>query len=136
MEIGSPTDDGELPPKLNTLFGIASPPLITAIRTVATPDPVTCTVSSRTRSIDALAMPRKSALQRLIVFVCEQSRGDSPGSGIWHGIVSDAVTGPTVNVLVVGTQPLQPALLTAAAAQVSSIPDCGVPKMPRVALAE
>jgi hypothetical protein len=71
----------------------------------------------------------------LIVFVPEQSRGDSPGNGIWQGIVSDAVIGPTLNESVVGTQPLHPALLTAAAAQLRS-PDCGEPKMPMTALAE
>jgi hypothetical protein len=70
----------------------------------------------------------------LIVFVFEQSRGESPGSGIAHGIVSDAVTGPNVSVLSVGSQPLQLALPTAASAQLR-FPVCGVPNRPSVPLA-
>ena len=52
---------GELPAKSRDRFEIGSPPLITATRTVVTPDPVTWTVSSRTRSTETLAKSKRSA---------------------------------------------------------------------------
>ena len=132
--IGSDTVEGEEPPNVSARFGIAWPPLITATRTEVTPEPVTCTVSSRIRSTSTLTKSNRSASQSLIVFVPEQSRGDSPGRGIAHGIVSDCVTGPNINVSFVGSQPLQLALLTAACAQLR-LPLCGVPNRPNVPLA-
>src|SRR6266851_1164790 len=132
--MGSASVEGDMPEKLNELFGIAWPPLITARRTEVTPEPVTCTVSSRIRSISTLTKSNRFASQSLIDFVFEQSRGESPGNGIAHGIVSDSLIGPNVRVSVVGTQPLQLALLTAAAAQLR-LPVFGVPNNPSVPLA-
>ena len=68
-------------------------------------------------STSTLMKSKMSVSHSLIVCVFEQLRGDSPGNGITHGMVSDSVIGPMSIVLLVGPQPWHWALLTWASAQ-------------------
>src|SRR6516164_8592727 len=104
---------------------------MTAIRTELTPEPVTLTLSSRISFTSALANESSDALHRVMFFVFEHSLGDSPGSGIVQGIVSDSLIGPTSVVSVVGTHPLQLACETTTTAQ-ERLPSWGLPKSPTI----
>src|SRR5262249_19213937 len=108
---------------------MAWPPLMAAIRTELTPEPVTVTLSSRISFTSALPNLPSDAFHRVMFFVFEHVLGDSPGRGIVHGIVSDSLIGPTSVVSVVGTHPLQLACETTTTAQ-ESLPSCGLPNSP------